>query len=61
MVLNIATDLVVGAVPLVGDLVDVGFKANRRNVDLLKRHIEASRTGSLTSAQVLSASDSKHF
>lgn len=35
---NVAIDLVVGAIPLVGDLFDLGFKANRRNVDLLRRH-----------------------
>ena len=29
----------VGAVPLVGDLFDLGFKANRRNVRLLHRHL----------------------
>ncbi len=36
---NVLVDLVVGAVPLVGDLFDVGFKANRRNVELLRRHL----------------------
>ncbi len=35
---NIAIDYVVGTVPLLGDLFDVGFKANQRNLDLLKRH-----------------------
>lgn len=38
MALNIAVDAVVGAVPLVGDLFDFGFKANRRNAALLRRH-----------------------
>ncbi len=33
------------AVPLVGDLFDAAFKANRRNVVLLRRHLE--RSGSL--------------
>ena len=51
MTLNVATDLVLGAVPIVGDLVDVGFKANLRNVDLLKRHVEASRTGPETGSK----------
>ncbi len=35
---NVALDAVVGAIPLVGDLFDLGFKANRRNVDLLKKY-----------------------
>jgi hypothetical protein len=36
---NIAADGVLGAVPLAGDLFDVAFKANRRNVDLLRRDL----------------------
>lgn len=38
MSFNVALDFVVGAIPLLGDLFDVGFKANRRNIDLLRRH-----------------------
>jgi hypothetical protein len=41
MALNIAIDLILGAIPLVGDLFDVYWKSNQRNVDLLRRHIEA--------------------
>lgn len=36
MVLNVLIDLFVGAIPLLGDLFDLGFKANRRNVNLLR-------------------------
>ena len=36
MTANIATDALVGTVPLLGDVFDVGFKANRRNVEALK-------------------------
>ncbi|MEH3146877.1 MAG: DUF4112 domain-containing protein [Methylobacterium frigidaeris] len=42
MAANVAIDGVVGAVPLVGDLFDAAFKANRRNVRLLRRHLERS-------------------
>lgn len=35
MVANVGIDLLVGAVPLVGDVADVMFKANRRNLKLL--------------------------
>ncbi|MBK6932952.1 MAG: DUF4112 domain-containing protein [Saprospirales bacterium] len=35
---NLALDAVVGAIPLLGDLFDFGYKANRRNVDLLRRY-----------------------
>ena len=38
---NVALDLVLGATPLIGDLADVAFKANLRNVDLLERHLES--------------------
>lgn len=36
---NIAGDALIGAIPLVGDLVDFGWKANARNVALLERHV----------------------
>ena len=42
MTLNIGIDLVVGAIPIVGDLFDVYWKANRKNVELLRRHIKAN-------------------
>ena len=38
MVLNAAIDMAFGLVPLLGDLVDIGFKANLRNLALLERH-----------------------
>ena len=38
MVLNAAIDMLLGFVPLLGDLADIGFKANLRNLALLERH-----------------------
>ena len=38
MVMNAGFDAVVGLVPVAGDLVDIGWKANLRNLDLLERH-----------------------
>jgi hypothetical protein len=38
MVINTAVDFVVGAVPLLGDLFDVVFKSNTRNLALFRRH-----------------------
>lgn len=35
---NLMLDALVGTIPLIGDLFDFGFKANRRNVDLLKAY-----------------------
>jgi len=40
---NIALDSLVGVVPVLGDLFDVGVKSNRRNVDLLERYLGAPR------------------
>jgi hypothetical protein len=40
MAANVAIEGVIGAVPLVGDLFDVGFRANRRNVRILRDHFE---------------------
>lgn len=41
MVGNVALDTVVGSVPLLGSVFDVFFKANKRNMRLLVRHLEA--------------------
>jgi Domain of unknown function (DUF4112) len=38
MVLNAAFDMLVGLVPILGDLVDIGWKANLKNLALLERH-----------------------
>jgi hypothetical protein len=54
---NIVVDAVLGAVPLLGDLFDASWKANRRNVALLERHLEqpgdARRSSRLVLAGVL--------
>ena len=42
---NVALDAAVGAVPVLGDLFDFGFKANQRNVALLRRRLR-ERSGS---------------
>jgi hypothetical protein len=36
---NVALDLAAGSVPVAGDLFDLAFKANRRNIELLKREL----------------------
>ena len=40
MIMNLGLDAVVGFIPLVGDLADFGFKANKKNVALLEKSIE---------------------
>lgn len=37
---NVALDTVVGSVPILGSVFDLFFKANNRNVRLLRRHLE---------------------
>ena len=43
MAANLAIDVVVGAIPILGDAFDIAWKANRRNYKLLIRHIEQPR------------------
>jgi hypothetical protein len=42
MTLNILIDLILGSIPLLGDVFDVFWKANQKNVQLLKRQIDAN-------------------
>jgi hypothetical protein len=44
MIGNIFLDFALGAVPVVGDLVDIGFKANRANLSLAKKHLAKTRS-----------------
>jgi hypothetical protein len=37
---NVLVDTVIGSVPFIGDLFDLGFKANRRNVQLLTEFLD---------------------
>jgi hypothetical protein len=38
MLLNIAIDALLGAIPLLGDLFDAAYRANEKNLELLERH-----------------------
>lgn len=40
MLWNVGVEVTVGAVPIVGDMFDVVWKANRKNVELLRRYFE---------------------
>ena len=51
MIANTAVDTVFGAVPIVGDAFDVLFRANLKNLALLRRHLE--RRGRLGGARVI--------
>lgn len=39
MLLNLLLDVVVGTIPVAGDLFDMAFKANLRNVDLIRNNL----------------------
>lgn len=39
MAINVLLDILVGSVPLLGDLFDVAWKANLRNVELVERFV----------------------
>lgn len=39
MMFNLALDVLIGAIPLFGDVFDIAWKANRRNYRLLTRHL----------------------
>jgi C4-dicarboxylate transporter len=39
MAANVGLDLAAGSIPVAGDLFDIAFKANRRNIELLKREL----------------------
>lgn len=40
MLLNIAVDTIIGIVPLLGDLFDIGWKANTRNLALVEHWLD---------------------
>lgn len=40
---NVAVDGIIGAIPIVGDMFDIAFRANRRNVRILRAHLERKR------------------
>lgn len=53
MVLNVGVEAVVGAVPFLGDLFDAGWKANKRNMRLLRDALAAPAATRRSSAAVV--------
>ncbi|HEX2343262.1 MAG TPA: DUF4112 domain-containing protein [Vicinamibacterales bacterium] len=45
MVANVCVDLALGALPVVGDIGDVFFRANQKNMQLLREHLRAGNGG----------------
>lgn len=44
MLMNLGIDALVGMVPIAGDLFDLGWKANQKNVELLRARPEGGRS-----------------
>ncbi|MGH7509021.1 MAG: DUF4112 domain-containing protein [Gemmatimonadales bacterium] len=53
MIANVAIDTIVGWVPLLGDLFDVGWKANLKNVALLEQHLQNPSAARASSRRAL--------
>ena len=43
MLFNVAVDVTLGSIPLLGDLFDIAFQANRKNVALASHQIKKKR------------------
>lgn len=59
MTLNILLESVIGVIPVLGDLFDFMFKANQRNVDLMRQYVlnpkDAAQQSTLTVVGVIVA------
>jgi hypothetical protein len=55
MAWNIAVEMVLGTIPLLGNLFDMTWKANVRNVRLLEKYMQAPKKSVATSAAVFSS------
>lgn len=45
MCINIVIDFLIGLIPLLGDVFDIAFRANRRNLDLARAYFDRQETG----------------
>jgi hypothetical protein len=52
---NIALDTIIGAIPILGDLFDIGWKGNLRNLALLERWMAGPRKVERRSAALIFA------
>ena len=47
MLVNIILDATLGSIPLIGDIFDLFFKANKRNLDLFQAHFQEGAVSGL--------------
>jgi hypothetical protein len=50
---NVAIDGIVGAVPLLGDVFDVAWRANRKNLKLLRDHLARDHLAKVRTIDIL--------
>lgn len=50
---NVLTDIIIGSIPLLGDIFDVGWKANTKNAELLEKYQADAQTTERHSKAVL--------
>lgn len=43
MIVNVVLDTTIGSIPIIGDVFDLFFKANRRNLNLFQDHFEEGK------------------
>jgi hypothetical protein len=43
MVVNVLIDAIIGSIPIIGDLFDIAFKSNMRNLRLMQEHYQEGR------------------
>lgn len=55
MLANVGVEAVVGAIPIAGDLFDAAWKANQRNVELMRQYAAVPRRTRTTSRAVVAA------
>lgn len=55
MLANSAIDLAIGSIPVIGDAFDLWFKANTRNLGIMRRHLERPETSTRNEWLVLGA------
>jgi hypothetical protein len=53
MIANVGVDTVVGEIPLLGDLFDVGFRSNIKNLSLIEQHVQRPTPAKAQSRRVL--------
>ena len=55
MLANSAIDIAIGAIPVIGDAFDLWFKANTRNLAIIRRHLEHPETSTRNDLLILLA------